>query len=133
MNIDQPQWIQYLNSSDRLFSSKIHQLSCGSIDYLFVFGAFVFGSKFMPITILLSIFLVDIAWFIYLLLSCLITVTLTQFGKKLFARHRSNTKTLASKNNMKIGILTGELLPDLSTFDLSVPPFDWYYLKIKGI
>ena len=93
----QPQWLQYLNTLDRSFSSKIHRLSCGTIDYLFVFGAFVFGSKFMPITILLSIFLVDIPGFIYLLLSCTITVTLTQFGKKLFGRHRPDPKTLAPK------------------------------------
>jgi len=93
----QPQWLQYLNALDRTFSSKIHKLSCGSIDYLFVFGAFVFGSKFMPITILLSIFLVDIPGFIYLLLSCTITVTLTQFGKKVFGRHRPDPKTLGYK------------------------------------
>eukprot|EP01084_Bolivina_argentea_P234628 395005_1 len=42
-----PQWLLYLSSLDKLFSDKIHKLSCGSIDYLFVFGAFVFGSKFM--------------------------------------------------------------------------------------
>jgi len=80
----QPQWLLYLSSLDKLFSSKIHKLSCGTIDYLFVFGAFVFGSKFMPITILLSIFLVDIPGFIYLLLSCTLTVALTQFSKRLF-------------------------------------------------
>jgi len=93
----QPQWLMYLSSLDRLFSSKVHRLSCGSIDYLFVFGAFVFGSKFMPITILLSIFLVDVPGFIYLLLSCTITVSVTQFGKKFFGRHRPDPKTLAPK------------------------------------
>lgn len=92
-----PQWVLYLSSMDKLFSSKIHRLSLGSMDYLFVFGAFVFGSKFMPITILLSIFLVDVPGFIYLLLSCTITVSITQFGKRLFARHRPDPKQLAPK------------------------------------
>lgn len=93
----QPQWLLQIANLDRTFSSKIHKLSCGTIDYLFVFGAFVFGSKFMPITILLSIFLVDIPGFIYLLLSCTITVTITQFGKKICGRHRPDPKTLAPK------------------------------------
>lgn len=92
-----PQWVLYISSLDKLFSSKIHRLSLGSIDYLFVFGAFVFGSKFMPITILLSIFLVDVPGFIYLLLCCTITVSITQFGKRLFGRHRPDPKQLASK------------------------------------
>merc|ERR1719295_1847483 len=92
-----PQWVLYLSSLDKVCSAKIHRLSCGSMDYLFVFGAFVFGSKFMPITILLSIFLVDVPGFIYLLLSCTITVSITQFGKRLFGRHRPDPKQLASK------------------------------------
>ncbi len=71
-----PWWMLYVWSLDEVFSSKIHRLSCGSMDYVFVFGAFVFGSKFMPITILLSIFMVDVPGFIYLLLCCTITVSL---------------------------------------------------------
>ena len=93
----QPQWLLYLASLDKFCSSKIHKLSCGSMDYLFVFGAFLFGSKFMPITILLSIFLVDVPGFIYLLLSCTLTVTITQFGKKMFGRKRPDFKTLGRK------------------------------------
>merc|ERR1719203_124886 len=93
----QPQWLLYLSSIDKMCSSKIHKLSCGSMDYLFVFGAVVFGSKFMPITILLSIFLVDIPGFIYLLLSCTSTVAFTQFSKRMFGRKRPDPKTLAPK------------------------------------
>jgi len=93
----QPAWLLYLSSLDKLFSSKIHKMSCGSIDYFFVFGAFVFGSKFMPITILLSIFLVDIPGFIYLLLCCTLTVSATQFGKRMFGRKRPKFEALGQK------------------------------------
>ena len=89
--------IRMLTIIDQQTSYKIHQLSCGVIDYLFVFGAFVFGSKFMPITILISIFIVNISGFLFVGISCTCTVLITQFMKKLIGRQRPDPKTLAVK------------------------------------
>lgn len=89
--------VRSLSNCDRRISHKVHQLSFGSIDYLFVFGAFVFGSKFMPITILISIFIVNISGFLFTGICCTCTVIITQFLKKIIARHRPDPKSLAPK------------------------------------
>ena len=51
----------------------------------------------MPITILLSIFLVNISGFLFTGIACTITVIITEFGKKYFARHRPDPTTFGPK------------------------------------
>ena len=123
-----PQWLAWISSIDHYCSSKIHHLSCGSTDYLFVFGAFVFGSQFMPITLLLSIFFVGIAGFLYLSLCCLVTVIITTFAKAFFGRHRPDCDMLADRRVDFRSRLTNYSFPSGDTAQSAVFAVSLFYL-----
>ncbi|ETO18996.1 cation diffusion facilitator family transporter [Reticulomyxa filosa] len=80
--------LSVLSRYDRIMSTRIHMLECGTLDYVFIPGAFIFGSKFMFVTILFSIVLVKISGFLFTGICCAITVSITQFGKSFTQRLR---------------------------------------------
>merc|ERR1711907_576880 len=79
---------------DLYLSKKIFNFSAGKTEYLILLGASLFGHKFMPLVIFVSIYILGLNEGLFLAFCSIFTVLLTQIGKYSFERSRPNPSLL---------------------------------------
>eukprot|EP00494_Astrolonche_serrata_P029293 UN29560 len=82
---------------DHHFSSYIFNSSMGRLEYLIYLGACIFGHKGMPISILLSCYILGFGGIIFLTLCSLFTVLTTQIIKHVIKRPRPDITLLSDR------------------------------------
>lgn len=119
-----------LDGLDKRVSLRYHKMSAGKLDYLYAVGAFAWGNRGMPCSLVLSILVQGVGGFFFSSISALVTVLSTQTLKHIIKRPRPDPATCGDKKcSFWWSARTNYSMPSGDTAQAAVFGFSLYFMN----